>query len=162
MRCLPLLLCFCATLALGAEAEEKGPSDAAKRRSDRVELIELNHVRDENGKHVFDQLLFWSDYPERGLHVRDWCVVKPNTMLPRKQEDAWETRWSRKGVTYVVRANRFKETTTRFDPEIADPVTFPKVTASSVSSPRVVRTWPTVSTVQPEPSSSSHKLMWLS
>ena len=112
--------CICSLLASPMDSADTGS------RIDEVEVLELNHFFDENGKHVFDQLIFWATYPKADLHVRGWRLVKSKSMIPKKRGDKWETRWERNGVKYVVTARGFKETKTAFDPELRDRKAIPK------------------------------------
>jgi hypothetical protein len=91
--------------------------------SDRVDVVELNHVYDADGRRVLSQLIFW-----------EW-----NTRLARHQVVAWRL-WKRgqphplcdpqggehhllfhdNQVLRVVHARAYRESWTQYDPEIAD------------------------------------------
>lgn len=88
---------------------------------ERVDVIELNHVYNENG-HVFSQLIYW-DWYDNGLHVVAW------TMAPKEKENPVRlvggeyihTMFSRDGRSVMhIRAKSFRERHTQFDPEIED------------------------------------------
>lgn len=116
---------ICVLASPPMESSKNGTRESAERHVDEVEVIELNRFC-EDGMCVFAQLLFWSTYPESGLHIRDWRLLKHKSMIPKKHGDKWETRWERNGVTYVVTANEFKETRTNFDPDQRDREVIPK------------------------------------
>lgn len=104
--------------------DESRPSPAEVR----VDLIELNHFQDKTGKASFEQLLFWSIYPDGKLHIRDWRLVKNPGMLPKKEGEVWICQWieSRRGsdrtAEFRVEAPAYRETTSASDPELLDRV----------------------------------------
>ena len=85
-----------------------------------VDLIELNHVHDDEGRERFTQAIFWDwdDYESRFVVV-DWRMVKQSVMWPRR--DGMEFRQA--GV--AVRARHWRETWTQHDPEVEDRARWP-------------------------------------
>lgn len=88
--------------------------------AEQVDLIELNHFFDENGRHVFDQVIFyrWSD-AHRRYHVQAWRLVKDSQQLPQQ---SWKPKgyrcvWHDDGVLRIVRAPAYRETWSQVDPE---------------------------------------------
>ena len=64
-----------ATLAVVISAVSLNPLDGAV--TDRVDLIELNHFYDEQGKLVFDQVIFYDWCNEQcRYNVRAWRLLK--------------------------------------------------------------------------------------
>lgn len=106
---------------LNSLAEEKDQSV----REVQVDLIELSHFWDEQGRLVFSQLILWSLYPDGKYHVRDWRMVK-GKFVPQKRGDLWTCRWNlTKDIPlaqgkWTVVAPLFRETTTTVDPEVVD------------------------------------------
>lgn len=96
---------------------------------DQVDLIEYNHFYDEQGRHVFDQLLFydWSRRDAR-YQIRDWRLVKTTTQLPRKdaKRGLYTATWHDGQVMRQVRATAIRETWTQYDPELVERANLPK------------------------------------
>ncbi|QDV65836.1 hypothetical protein [Crateriforma conspicua] len=95
-------------------------ASSAHRQVARVDLIELNHFVDEEGREVFRQLIFydWSDQQNRFL-VRSWRLIKSADHLPKR---SWNPRgyfasWRENGSIRRVEASQFRETWTQKDPE---------------------------------------------
>lgn len=87
-----------------------------------VDLIELNHCYDEEGRHVFDQVLFYDWSPQdRQYHVRAWRLLKDPAQVPCRDaaRDDYEATWYDGWVMRRVRAKTFRETWTQHDPEVA-------------------------------------------
>lgn len=89
----------------------------------RVDLIELNHFIDEEGREVFQQVIFydWSASRHR-FHVRAWRLVKSPRHLPQRRWNPTrvECRWHDDGVLRTVVAPKLRETWTQHDPERAN------------------------------------------
>lgn len=89
---------------------------------DRVDAVELNHYYSENGKPIFDQLLFFDWCPvEHRYQVRDWRLVKNRAQIPRLEGSEYVAVWSdfkEEDAIRVTRAKVFYETWTQWDPEV--------------------------------------------
>jgi len=85
-----------------------------------VDLVELNHFLDENGREVFRQVVFfdWSRR-NRQFEVRAWRLVKHDSQLPRQipGTQTYVVRWQDKSITREVRAKTMRETWSQQDPE---------------------------------------------
>jgi hypothetical protein len=85
-----------------------------------VDLIELNHFIDDEGRQVFRQLVFydWSDLDKR-FQVRAWRLVKNDRQLPRRfwKPDRYECHWHDGGQRKIVSAKQLQETWSQQDPE---------------------------------------------
>lgn len=96
---------------------------------DQVDLIEYNHFYDEQGRHVFDQLIFydWSRRDAR-YQIRDWRLVKSNMQVPYKdtQRNFYTATWHDGQVIRQVRATSLRETWTQYDPELVERANLPK------------------------------------
>lgn len=122
-----------ATLALN-------PVDTSAR--DEVDLIEINHYRDEKGRHVVDQIIFydWSSIDGR-LHVRDWRMLKRPAQIPHRDWQrgdfvaVWQDRQNGESLR-TVRAPAMRETWTRYDPEIIDKEMVPESLRRKLTPPR--------------------------
>lgn len=88
--------------------------------SQRVDLIELNHFVDQDGREVFRQVLFydWS-HAHRRYIVRAWRLVKSDAQLPRRRwsPPLYQCVWHDDGILRDVTAPSFRETWTQQDPE---------------------------------------------
>ena len=83
-----------------------------------VDRIEYNHYSSASGGHVFDQLIFWDWSSQRKrFDVREWRLVKDESMVPRRCRDGWRVVFYDDGVPREVVAKSMQETFTQFDPE---------------------------------------------
>lgn len=88
-----------------------------------VDLIELNHFCDQDGREVFRQVLFYDWSPgHRRYIVRAWRLVKSESMIPRRHwsPPRYECLWHDDGLLRQVTAPAFRETWTQHDPERAN------------------------------------------
>ncbi|MFO0905159.1 MAG: hypothetical protein U0939_19285 [Pirellulales bacterium] len=96
---------------------------------DRVDLVELNHYLDDQGKPVLDQLIFydWSTADGR-YQVRAWRLLKNPTAVPQRDgiDGEYLTRWQDGQVLRKVYARQFRETWTQYDPELVEREFLPK------------------------------------
>lgn len=114
---------------------------------DFVDLVELNHLYDEKGDLVFDQLIWydWSESEGR-FQVRAWRLVKDHgpmpirqwfdkfdgqsanllTGLPAKGRGVWVSSWDDKGNFRRVTARSFTESWTQWDVELLEREHLPK------------------------------------
>ncbi len=86
----------------------------------RVDLIELNHFVDQDGREVFRQVLFYDWSPShRRYVVRAWRLVKNESLIPRRRwsPPRYECLWHDDGLLRQVTAPAFRETWTQHDPE---------------------------------------------
>ncbi len=97
---------------------------------DRVDLAELNHFYDDNGKLVFDQVIWyeWAGRPKTFV-VYDWRLAKENVTVQPQRD------WERGGYVSLfvdgaqlreVRAGAYRETWTQYDVELAEREILPK------------------------------------
>lgn len=89
----------------------------------RVDLIELNHFIDQDGREVFRQVLFYDWSPRhRAYIVRAWRLVKSDSLVPRRRWSpaCYECVWHDDGLLRQVTAPAFRETWTQRDPERAN------------------------------------------
>lgn len=86
-----------------------------------VDRIEVNHYHDAKCKHVFTQLVFW-DWSEqrRRYDIREWRLMKRETMQPRKINGRYVCRWTEDGCLREVTAASCSETWTQRDPELIE------------------------------------------
>ena len=90
---------------------------------DQVDLIEINHYHDPNGKLVLDQVIFYEwCAAESRFQVRDWRLLKSRRQIPRRD---WQRRdyvvfWRDGDIVRKIRAPAIRETRTMYDPEVAD------------------------------------------
>jgi hypothetical protein len=85
-----------------------------------VDLIELNHFVDEDGREVFRQVIFydWSK-THRRFHVRAWRLIKHESQLPERRWNPshYQCTWHDDGVLRQVWSSSMRETWTQKDPE---------------------------------------------
>ena len=97
--------------------------------SDQVDLIEINHFHDEQGRHVFDQIIFYDWSARKGRYlVQAWRQLKDPAQMPRKNwgRGDFVALWRDEGVLREVRATTFRESWTQYDPEVVDRRFLPK------------------------------------
>lgn len=96
---------------------------------EKVDLIEVNHFYDEQGKLVLDQLIFYDWSPTDGrFQVRAWRLLKKPTQVPRKDSRTGEytSLWNDGAVLRKVSASQCRETWTQYDPEFTEREFLPK------------------------------------
>ncbi len=99
---------------------------------DEMDLIEVNHFHDDNGRLVFSQVIFyeWAQVdPSKGggwrYQVRAWRMLKVTAQIPRRDHTngGYVTIWhdTQNGdVMRKVKAQCFRETFTQYDPELIE------------------------------------------
>jgi hypothetical protein len=96
---------------------------------ERVDLIEVNHFFDEQGRLVFDQVIFydWSGDHSRYM-VRDWRLVKSASQLPQRDwhSGGYLAVWQDGEVMRRVGSEAMRETWTQYDPELVEREYLPK------------------------------------
>ena len=97
---------------------------------DVIELVEINHFYDDQGRLVFDQVIFyeWESYPGNRYQVVAWRLLKHNAQIPtyNYQTGLYETIWHDGDVLRRVRTKVVRETWTQYDPEILERERLPK------------------------------------
>jgi hypothetical protein len=97
--------------------------------ADRVDLVELNHFYDEQGRLVFDQLIFydWSADDAR-YQVRAWRLIKNSAQMPQRNINGkgYLCTWQDGDVLRRVHAVAMRETWTQYDPELTEREFLPK------------------------------------
>lgn len=94
-----------------------------------VDLIEINHVYDETGRHRFDQMILWEWSPDyRRFHVVGWWTLNQdvnytiNGNTAQLRELVADGVVARSARTYLGKAKR--ETWTTRDPEVTSRAVF--------------------------------------
>ena len=86
----------------------------------KVDLIELNHFLDDEGREVFQQVIFY-DWckPKQQFHVRAWRLVKKESQLPIRHWNprSYQCTWHDGPLLRQVRASKMRETWSQQDPE---------------------------------------------
>jgi len=118
------------------------PTEHAK--LDRVDLVEINHFFDEQGRLVFDQLIFydWCAVQNR-YNVRDWRLLKSPAQIPVRN---WKDRdyvavwhdFKERDVLRKVVAKMIRETWTQYDPELVEREFLPQEKRRELSKPNAV------------------------
>lgn len=90
---------------------------------DQVDLIEINHFYDSQGRLIFDQVIFyeWSRADAR-FHVTAWRRLKNAWQVPRKRwsDGVYTTTWCDGDVVRSVVSGNMRETWTQYDPELVE------------------------------------------
>ena len=93
-----------------------------------VDLIELNHFYDQQGRLVYDQVIFYERPPETGrFQVRAWCLVEDREDLNRRpiknyQTQLYQVDWydTDQRILRKVTSRLYRESWTQVDPERAN------------------------------------------
>jgi hypothetical protein len=97
-----------------------GGTESSTVTTQQVDLIELNHYIDEEGREVFRQLIFydWSKSHKR-FHVRAWRLIKHPNQVPQRHWSPtyYQCSWRDEGKLRQVTAPSMRETWTQQDPE---------------------------------------------
>ena len=117
------------TSAISAIVVACGISPQGDVARERVDLVEVNHFYDEQGRLVFDQTIFydWSESHSRYM-VRAWRLVKNPAQLPQRdwQDGGYVAVWHDGEVLRHVHAESMRETWTQYDPELIEREFLPK------------------------------------
>jgi hypothetical protein len=91
--------------------------------ADKVDVIELNHFYDGDGRRVFDQVIFWQWHADEGVHhVLAWRLWKSPAQTPWRDwmRGGYLSIWHDGDRLRAIRARSFRETWTQHDPELDD------------------------------------------
>ena len=93
---------------------------------DQVDLVEVNHFYDDQGRLVFDQVIYFDWSAQQGRYqVRDWRLLKTQTQVPLRdwREGGYVSEWEdfkqRNGLRRV-KSKSVRETWTQYDPELVE------------------------------------------
>ena len=93
---------------------------------DQVDLVEINHFYDEQGRLVFDQIIFydWSSAQSR-YNVRDWRLLKKTAQVPLRnwRDGDFVAEWhdfKDRDLLRKVKAKMIRQTWTQYDPELLE------------------------------------------
>jgi hypothetical protein len=109
---------------------------------DEVDLIEVNHFYDEQGRHVFDQIIFYDWCGIQCRHnVRAWRLLKSPSQRPHRDWDAGGhvAVWHDGNFLRRVRSHAVRESWTQYDPELVERDFVPKEQRPDLHRPRLVR-----------------------
>ncbi len=115
--------------AFGAIVVVCGLSPAEDVAREQVDLMEVNHFYDEQGRLVFDQVIFYDWAPEHSRYmVRAWRLVKKPAQLPERDwvGGGYQAVWQDGEVLRRVRAESMRESWTQYDPELIEREYLPK------------------------------------
>jgi hypothetical protein len=110
--------------------------------SEQVDLVEVNHFYDDQGRHVFDQVIFydWAEGHSRHM-VRAWRLVKNPAQLPQRnwKDGSYTALWHDNEVLRKVQAKSMRESWTQYDPELAEREYLPKEKRKELQVAKVAR-----------------------
>jgi hypothetical protein len=115
-----------------------GANPVATEVVDRVDLIEVNHLYDQQGRHVIDQLIFYDwDQVARRFQVRAWRLLKSDDHQPRRSwaRDEYVATWRDQNIVRRVHAFQTRETWTNHDPEVLEREMYPMEQRLELSQP---------------------------
>ena len=93
---------------------------------DQVDLAEINHFYDEQGRLVFDQIIFYDWCPAQSRYnVRDWRLLKNPAQVPLRnwREGNFVAAWhdfKDRDLLRKVKAKMVRQTWTQYDPELLE------------------------------------------
>lgn len=109
---------------------------------ERCDMAEVNHFYDEQGRLVFDQIIFydWCNRDERH-HVRAWRMVKHPGQLPQFdwQRGEWASQWQDGEVLRRIASGSMRETWTQYDPELIEREWLPRERRRELFNPNIER-----------------------
>jgi hypothetical protein len=114
---------------------------------DQVDVIEYNHFYDDQGRHVFDQLIFYDWSPgDNRYQIRDWRLIKHVSQTPQHdlQRGNYVATWHDGAALRQVRAASMRETWTQYDPELVERSVLPKEQRRELSEVRKATRLPTI------------------
>lgn len=121
MKKISLILSIAVTVACFSSSLAKIPYDIVA--YDEVDLIEINHTFDTNGRKYLDQVIFyeWSNKDCR-YQVVAWRIFKKHSQFPIKNwaSRKYNTVWYDRDTLRSVSSNQIRETWTGYDPELVE------------------------------------------
>lgn len=92
------------------------------------DLIEVNHMHDETGRHMFDQAILWKKSHDYRRHdAAGWAMLQKLDHYPKKRQDGkYYLRVERDHKQYLCRARMLIETWSTADPERENRNLFPE------------------------------------
>ena len=93
---------------------------------EKVDLVELNHFHDDQGRPVFDQIIFYDWSAAEGRYqVRDWRLLKSIDQIPlhNSRDREFVAVWNDFKAQDTLRSTKAKmvrETWTQYDPELVE------------------------------------------
>ncbi len=89
---------------------------------DNVDLVEINHLYDEQGRLLLDQVIFYDWSPQhRRYNVRAWKLIKSQAQLPTKNRSGqFVATWHDDRTLRQIVAKSMVESWTQFDPELVE------------------------------------------
>ncbi len=116
------LPCVLLLSAVGSSPIEDFPRE-------RVDLIEVNHFHDDQGRLVFEQVIFYEWSAEKSRHqVQAWRLLKNPSQRPKRDFATGEyvATWFDGDIFREVRAPAARESWTQYDPELIEREHLPK------------------------------------
>jgi hypothetical protein len=97
-------------------------------RQEACDMVELHHMHDANGSHVFDQIIFWDwDEQESEYHVRAWFISYGKEHLHKNyRSNLWTIIWPDNRTWRGFVAKHFRESWLQRDPERDDKASHPE------------------------------------
>jgi hypothetical protein len=112
--------------------------------ADRVDLVEYNHFYDEQGRLVFDQLIFYDWSPDDARYqVRAWRLIKKPAQVPQRDINGkgFYCSWQDGDLLRRVHAVTMRETWTQHDPELTEREFLPKERRRDLAPGRPIKSY---------------------
>ncbi len=92
------------------------------------DLIEVNSHISENGRHMYDQIIFWEWSPElKRMIVCSWCLVGDDKSYPVKIGNRYKyTRRLSRNRSIIIYTDMSISTSSKLDPERDNKNIFPE------------------------------------
>src|SRR5262245_52256122 len=130
LRTLLIVLAIVPPIAAWLSPRSAGPVPVATMRPGETAEVDLIQVHtNTNPAAAFQQVLFWSRYPDGDLHLREWRLLgktKNNPRITHSFHAGCECRWLENGVECRVHAPAIKERQSTVDPELLARAKLPK------------------------------------
>lgn len=94
-----------------------------------VDLIEVNHFFDDQGRPVFSQVIFYDWQPATARYeVRAWRLLKSRHQVPRRDflYGGYSCLWNDGGVYRWIFTPALRKTWTQYDPELLERERLPR------------------------------------
>lgn len=108
---------------------------------DHIEVAEINHFYDEQGRLVFDQIIFYEDNRRANrLDIVDWRLIKDENIIPIRNNNGFSAIWYDNGTFRKLNVREVRTSWTQYDPELVGREFLPKERRKLLASPRKPKT----------------------
>lgn len=121
-RLLLIFVLFFPAITLANDSENKTVL------TDSFDRVEFNHFYDDQGRHVFDQVIWYDWVDGWGHRIGAWRLVKNTNTIPtfNRQSGKYESLWYDNDILRKVSAKYMIESWEQYDIELVGRETWPK------------------------------------